>query len=104
MDLEKVNKIRDVRKKLLEPEIQFLKNLQKYLEMPVYIYGSLFRLDYFPNKSDIDIAIFADNLESTVNRLIDFLGISPTKVKIFKVKSTNKKTDKTKIIPCLKNI
>jgi len=98
MDFEKAIKIKDVRRKLIEPEIHFLKEMSNYLGVPIYIFGSLFRFDYFPNKSDIDISIFSDNVENTVHRLVDFLGISSSKIKIFKIKSVNKKTHKTKII------
>jgi predicted nucleotidyltransferase len=98
MEYEKVNKNYILQNKLIEPEKKFLMDLKNYMELPIYIYGSLIRMDYFPNKSDIDIAIFTDNLENTVYRLIDFLGVSSKKVKIFKMKSTNKINYKSRTI------
>lgn len=96
MEYEKLNK--RIRNRLIEPEKKFLNQLQNYLGLPLFIYGSLFRLDYFPNKSDIDIAVFADNIEETTNQLIQFLNISKSKIKIFKMTSKNKQTDKVKTI------
>jgi predicted nucleotidyltransferase len=98
MEYDKINKNHILQNKLIAPEKKFLTELKNYLELPIDIYGSLIRMDYFPNKSDIDIAIFTDNLENTVHRLIDFLGISSKKVRIFKMKSINKSSYKVKTI------
>ena len=84
--------------RITESEDKFLLKLQNYLELPLYIYGSIFRMDYFPNRSDIDIAIFTPNFDNTIARLTQFLGISLGKIKILKMKSTDKYTHKTKII------
>lgn len=98
MNYEKINNIPKIKNRLLEPEKQFLFELQNYLGLPIYIYGSLFRMDYFPNKSDIDLAIFSDNLEQSVNQLVQFLNVSKQKIKFFKMVSKNKYTDKVKTI------
>jgi predicted nucleotidyltransferase len=75
MEFGKFIKIEHLREKLIEPEIVFLTEMKKYLNLPIYIYGSILRKDYFPNKSDIDISIFTPNPESTVVQLINFLEI-----------------------------
>ena len=98
MDLDKINKLYDIKKKMIDPEHEFLKEMQNYLGVPIFVYGSIFRLDYFPNKSDIDMSIFSDDVETTVKRLTDYLGISSSKMKIFKMKCVNKHNHKTKII------
>ena len=95
MEINKVLKMNHIKEKLIEPEIDFIMDMKKYLQLPIYIYGSIFRKDYFPNKSDIDMLIFSDNAESTAKLLVNFLGIN-LKTSIFKLKSTNQKTYKTK--------
>lgn len=98
MEISKTLKTTHVKNKLLQEEIDFLIEMKKYLGLPIYVYGSLFRIDYFPNKSDIDVIIFSNNIESTVAQLITFLGISKSKIKIFKKKVVDKTTHKTKIV------
>lgn len=98
MELNKFIKVEHLREKLIDPEIDFLIEMKKYLGLPIYIYGSIFRKDYFPNKSDIDISIFTPNPEATVVQLINFLEIGKSKIKIFNMKNTNQKTHKHKTI------
>lgn len=98
MELDKFLKIDHLHEKMIEPEIDFLIEMKKYLDVPIYIYGSILRKDYFPNNSDIDISIFTSNPESAVVQLINFLEIGKSKIKIFKMKNTNQKTHKTKTI------
>jgi len=54
----------------------FFINLQNYLDTELYFFGSVNRLDYIHNKSDIDIAIFTDNEYSTMAQLKHFLHVS----------------------------
>jgi predicted nucleotidyltransferase len=98
MELDKLLKIDHIRNKLIEPEIDFLIELKNYVRLPIYIYGSVIRKDYFPNKSDIDVSIFTNNPEATINQLLNFLGVGRSKIKIFKLKSVNQKTHKTRVI------
>ena len=98
MELDKFLKVDHLREKIIEPEINFLVELKKYLDLPIYIYGSILRKDYFPNNSDIDISIFTPNPESTIVQLINFLEIGRSKIKIFKLKSVNQKTHKNRTI------
>ena len=48
---------------------QYFINLKNYLETELYFYGSVIRNDYVKNKSDIDLCIFTDNEQSTINKL-----------------------------------
>ena len=65
--------------------------LKEYLDTPIYFYGSVQRWDYFPDYSDIDIDIFADNTESVLNKLTNFFNIDKRKIEpiIFRTRSHN---------------
>jgi hypothetical protein len=54
---------------------RFFKKLSNYLDTKIYFYGSVQRIDYFPNSSDIDVDIFTDNENSTISKLQHFLGL-----------------------------
>ena len=54
----------------------FFDKLKIYLDTPVYFFGSVQRDDYFPNSSDIDVAIFTDNMKSTISKLQSFLHVN----------------------------
>ena len=63
----------------LPEDIQiFLTNLKQYIEVPLYFYGSIQREDYFKG-SDIDIDIFTDNVDSTIEKLSHYLDIHKNK-------------------------
>jgi hypothetical protein len=55
--------------------------LKYYLETPIYFYGSVQRLDFFPNYSDIDIDIFTENEQSVINKLCHFFGMDKRDIK-----------------------
>ena len=40
----------------------FFEKLKNYLDMKIYFFGSVQRNDYFPKSSDIDVALFTDNI------------------------------------------
>ena len=63
-------------------KIQFFKQLSDYLNTKIYYYGSVNRYDYF-NESDIDIDIFTDNENETLNKLCYFLNFNRDDVKEF---------------------
>ena len=71
-------------------EKDFFTNLRNYIDKPLYFYGSIQRNDYFPGKSDIDIAIFTDNETSTIFLLGNYLNLEKTKFKksIFNLNNT----------------
>ena len=69
----------------------FFNSLSNYLDTKIYYYGSIQRIDYFPNSSDIDVDIFTDNEQSTISKLQNFLGIERHEFKkfIYKLHKTN---------------
>uniref|UniRef100_A0A6C0HS13 Polymerase nucleotidyl transferase domain-containing protein n=1 Tax=viral metagenome TaxID=1070528 RepID=A0A6C0HS13_9ZZZZ len=89
MEYEKLLKIPKLQNKLFCDDKNFLHEMQNYLGIPIYIYGSILRSDYFPDKSDIDVAIFANDTMTVINKLVIFLGINRSKIKVFKLE-TNK--------------
>ena len=75
--------------KLTPYESDFFNRLRIYLDTPIYFYGSIQRDDYKPGYSDIDIDIFAENMNSTIIKIQQFLNnTNYTKVVI---KPLNKK-------------
>jgi len=79
----------------------FLNKLSNYLDTKLYFYGSVQRLDFFTNKSDIDICIFTDNTQTIIHKLSSFLHIEKNKIKkIFLNIKTNEK--KYEIVYCYK--
>lgn len=51
----------------------FFDKLKNHLDTKIYFFGSVQRDDYFPKSSDIDVAIFSDNISSTIFQLQTFL-------------------------------
>jgi len=51
----------------------FFDKLKNHLDLKIYFFGSVQRDDYFPKDSDIDVAIFTDNIKSTIFKLQSFL-------------------------------
>ena len=51
----------------------FFDKLKNHLDTKIYFFGSVQRDDYFPTGSDIDVAIFTDNIKSTIFKLQTFL-------------------------------
>lgn len=69
-------------KNVLPPDIkQFYEELSDYLDIKLLFYGSIQRYDYFHNCSDIDVDIFTDNEQSTIEKITHFLHLSKKKVK-----------------------
>jgi hypothetical protein len=52
---------------------RFLTQLSDYLGIPLLYYGSVQRTDFFVGHSDIDVDIFTDNDESTLNMMQQFM-------------------------------
>jgi len=78
--------------KMPEYAENFFHRLNNYLDKNVYFYGSIQRADYLPEDSDIDVAIFTDNMASMVYKLSNFLKIKVDDFKrfIWKLNYTNK--------------
>ena len=68
---------------------QFFHRLSKYLDEKIYFYGSVQRMDYLPDKSDIDVCIFSDNEYSTMTKLQHFLRVSKNNFETFVKKCKN---------------
>ena len=77
--------------KLTPFEHDFFNKLRNYIDKPIYFYGSIQRADYFPQKSDIDVDIFSNNVASTLQLLQNFLNISKGSFKksLYKMDKTN---------------
>jgi hypothetical protein len=75
-----------VNRRLTPEQKQFLDSLSKYIEQPLYFYGSVKRPDFIPGKSDIDIDIFTDNENSTINLLCNFLNVKKNEFTKFLLK------------------
>lgn len=77
----------------------FFNNLKNYLNTNLYFYGSIQRIDYFPNSSDIDVDIFTDNVSSTISQLQNFLGVKKYEFKgfIYKLHKSNQIVNGKKI-------
>jgi len=61
----------------------FFEKLKNYLDMKIYFFGSIQRDDYFPKNSDIDVALFTDNIKSTITQLQIFLNVDKNEFKSF---------------------
>jgi predicted nucleotidyltransferase len=80
---------------------EFLNKMKEYLDTKLYFYGSVQRLDFFPDKSDIDICIFTDNTQTMINNLSSFLHIDKKTIKkiFLNIKNTSNRYE---IIYCYK--
>jgi len=68
--------IEEIKGNLRECDYYFLKNIQQYVNTELYFYGSVTRFDYFPGKSDIDMIIITDNVDSIVKQLQNYLNVN----------------------------
>lgn len=68
----------------------FFNRLSNYLETTLYFYGSIQRNDYIPDKSDIDVDVFSENINSTMTKMQNLLGVEKYKFKKFIYKIDNK--------------
>jgi predicted nucleotidyltransferase len=79
----------DIKERLGEYKYNYLTNLQKYLDTELYFYGSIKRLDYFSNASDIDIAIITENVNSIISKAQIYLNIKKKDIKKIYQKLSN---------------
>ena len=70
-----INRMKYMRNDLPKKVKDFLYKLGDYLDTDLYYYGSINRPDYHHGKSDIDIAIFTDNFNSTLSKLQHILHV-----------------------------
>jgi predicted nucleotidyltransferase len=78
-------------KKLTEKQKDFFNKLSLYIDKPIYFYGSITRDDYLPGQSDIDVDIFTDNEQSTIQLLSNYLNIDKNEFNktIYKINKTS---------------
>jgi predicted nucleotidyltransferase len=87
--MENIEKIKN---NLTDYDYQFLTNLQRYIDTELIFFGSIKRCDFFMGKSDIDIAIITDNIESVKKKLQNYLNIGKSIIKrsMQKIPNSNK--------------
>ena len=74
----------DIKDRLGEYKYNFFTNLQNYLGTELYFYGSIKRVDYISNSSDIDILVITDNVKIMLTKIQTYLNINKDKTqKIF---------------------
>jgi predicted nucleotidyltransferase len=71
----------DIKDRLGEYKYNFFTNLQNYLETELYFYGSIKRVDYISNASDVDILVITDNVKSMLSKIQTYLNINKDKTK-----------------------
>ena len=77
--------------KLDDYKYNFLLDLQTHLNQELIFFGSINRMDYFKNNSDIDIAIITDNTHSVLFKIQHYLNVDKTNIKKI-YQQFNKKT------------
>ena len=69
-----------VKKRLTCQQFTFLDQIQQYIGLNLYFYGSICRQDFFKGKSDIDIDILSPNVQSTLFKLRQILDVPNNEV------------------------
>lgn len=79
-----------INKRLTDKQKVFFNDLSIYIDHPIYFFGSINRIDYFPGKSDIDVVIFTDNESRIIQMLCNFLNIKRNDIRksIYRINST----------------
>ena len=80
----------DIKERLGIEKYTFLKNMENYIENKLIFFGSIKRVDFFSENSDIDIVIITDNVNSTIRKLQSFLNIDDFKMRTIVQKLPNK--------------
>ena len=72
-------------------EKTFFNKMSNYIGEPIYFFGSIQRVDYFPGLSDIDIDIFTFDEKTTIIKLQKFLNMESSDFKkfVYKMDKTN---------------
>ena len=68
----------DIRDRLGEDKYSFFRDLQNYLDTELIFFGSIKRVDFFKNSSDVDIIIITDNVVSILSKVQNYLQIDKT--------------------------
>jgi predicted nucleotidyltransferase len=80
----------EIKDRLGNYKYNFFINLQNYLGVDLIFFGSIKRIDFFANASDVDIAVITDNVSSTISKLKQYLNISDKNIKKIYQKFTEK--------------
>jgi predicted nucleotidyltransferase len=83
MELNNIEKMQYIQNKLPQKQLHFFEMLRDYLQIPLYFFGSVQRMDYFQGYSDIDLCIFTDNTQATISQIQYYLAIPAYKIKKF---------------------
>jgi predicted nucleotidyltransferase len=70
----------EIKDRLGEYKYNFFKNLQNYLDIELYFFGSIKRADFFKNASDIDVIIITDNVYSIMSKVQNYLQINKSSI------------------------
>jgi predicted nucleotidyltransferase len=70
----------DIKDRLGEYKYNFFTDLQNYLNTELLFFGSIKRIDFFKNASDIDIIVITDNINSLLSKLQNYLNVSNSKI------------------------
>ena len=93
----------DISQNNINEETQlFLDKLSNAIHEKLHFFGSVLTNDYYPNKSDIDIDIFSDNIATTKYNLYAFLNNHNNSKKDIVFKKFVFVTNKDKIINGIK--
>ena len=77
---------------------KMIDKFKKYIDTKIYYYGSIQRADYFVGKSDIDILIFTDNVDSMIHKTSHYFHIKKKKFRKMVWYYRKKLIEGTKII------
>jgi hypothetical protein len=85
MNINDVN----IQKRLSENQKIFLNSLSNYIDDEIHLYGSIRRMDYIPDKSDLDIDLFTDNENSLIYKLSNLLHLKKNDFKkvVYKIEN-----------------
>ena len=78
-----------IKSKLTQNEEIFFENMSQYIDKELYFYGSIQRSDYIKGKSDIDVDIFTENENSTIQKLCNFLNVKKSDFRKIIYKTNN---------------
>ena len=78
-----------IKDKLTQNEQIFFENMSQYIDKELYFYGSIQRSDYIKGKSDIDVDIFTENENSTIQKLCNFLNLKKSDFRKIIYKTNN---------------
>jgi hypothetical protein len=80
----------EIKDRLGEYKYNFFNKLQNYIECELIFFGSIKRIDFFKNASDIDIIIISDNVKSLLYKVQNYLNIKKSSIqKIYQQYSVN---------------